>query len=84
MIIHHGQGAVEFCSSTPFKGKAQGLITIDNDQMVYNPVVIRVKGAKPLFFMSYPIPKEQISSHHTFNYNQSEVRIISYAGKKSI
>ena len=50
--------------------------------MVYNPVVIRVKGEKPLFFMSYPIPKEQISSHHTFNYNQSNVRIISYAGKE--
>lgn len=82
MIIHHGQGAVEFCTSTPFKGKAQGLITIDNDQMVYNPVVIKVKGEKPLFFMSYPIPKEQISSHHTFDYNQSEVRVISYAGKQ--
>jgi len=31
--------------------------------------------------MSYPIPIEQISSHHTFNYNHSEIRIISYAGK---
>ena len=31
--------------------------------------------------MSYPIPKEQISSHHTFNYEKSEIRIISYAGK---
>jgi len=82
MIIHHGQDSVEFCITTPFKGKSQGLITIDNDQMVYNPVVIRVKGEKPLFFMSYPIPKEQVSSHHTFHYNQSEVRIISYAGKE--
>jgi len=82
MIIHHRQGAVEFCITTPFKGKAQGLITIDNGQMVYNPVVIRVKGEKPLFFMSYPIPKEQVSSHYTFHYNQSEVRIISYAGKE--
>ena len=81
MIIHHGQGAVEFCSTPPFKGKAQGLITIDNDQMVYNSVLIKKKGEKPLFFMSYPIPKEQISSHHTFNYEKSEIRIISYAGK---
>lgn len=82
MIIHHGQGAVEFVSPTPFKGKTQGLITIDNGQMVYNSVVIKKKGEKPLFFMSYPIPKEQISSHHIFNYNQSEIRVISYAGKK--
>jgi len=81
MIIHHGQGAVEFCSPTPFKGKAQGLITIDNEQMIYNSVLIKKKGEKPLFFMSYPIPNEQISSHHTFNYNHSEIRIISYARK---
>ena len=81
MIIHHGQGAVEFCLTPPFKGKAQGLITFDNDQMVYNSVLIKKKGEKPLFFMSYPIPKEQISSHHTFNYVKSEIRIISYAGK---
>ena len=82
MIIHHGQGAVEFCSSTPFKGKSQGLITIDNDQLVYHSVKIENKGKRPLFFMTYPIPNQQISSHHTFNYNNSEVRIISYAGKE--
>ena len=82
MIIHHGQGAVEFCSPPPFKAKKQALITIDNGQMVYHPVPILKKGEKPLFFMSYPIPKEQISSHHIFNYNQSEIRVISYAGKE--
>ena len=82
MIIHHGQGAVEFCSPTPFNGKTQGLITIDNGQMVYNSVLIEKKGEKPLFFMSYPIPKDQISSHHVFNYKQSEIRVISYAGKE--
>ena len=81
MIIHHGQGAVEFCSPAPFRSKAQGLITIDNDQMVYNSVKIEKKGERPLFFMSYPIPKEQISSHHIFNYKNSEIRVISYAGK---
>ena len=82
MIIHHGQGAVEFVTPTPFRGRTQGLITIDNDQMVYHPVTINKKGEKPLFFMSYPIPNEQISSHHIFNYNQSEIRIISYSQKK--
>ena len=84
MIIHHGQGAVEFCSTTPFKGKAQGLITIDNGQMIYNSVIIKNKGERPKFFMSYPIPNDQLSSHHTFNYNNSEIRIISYAGKNVI
>ena len=82
MIIHHGQGAVEFVSPPPFKAKAQALITIDNGQMVYHPVQILKKGKKPLFFMSYPIPNEQISSHHIFNYRQSEIRVISYAGKE--
>ena len=82
MIIHHGQGAVEFVTPTPFKGKTQGLITIDNDQMVYHPVLIKEKEKSPLFFMAYPIPNEQISSHHTFNYTHSEIRIISYSGKK--
>ena len=81
-IIHHGQGGVEFCAPPPFKGKAQGLITIDNDQLVYNSVIIKKKGEKPLCFMTYPTPKEQISSHHTFNYSKSEIRIISYAGKE--
>lgn len=81
MIIHHGQGAVEFCSTPPFKGKAQGLITIDNGQMVYNSVIINNQTKRSLFFMSYPIPDDQLSSHHTFNYNASEIRIISYAEK---
>ena len=48
-LIHHRQGAVGFCSPTPFKGKAQGLITIDNDQLVYNSVLIKKRGEKPLF-----------------------------------
>ena len=82
VIVHHGQGGIEFCAPPPFKGKAQGLITIDNGQLVYNSVVIKKKGEKPLCFMSYPIPKDQISSHHTFNYNESEIRIISYVGKE--
>ena len=81
-IIHHGQGGIEFCAPPPFKGKAQGLITIDNNQLVYNSVLIKEKGEKPLCFMTYPIPKEQISSHHTFNYNESEIRIISYFRKE--
>ena len=82
MIIHHGQGAVEYCLTAPFMGKAQGLITIDNGQFVYNTVFIKNKGKRPLFFMSYPIPNSQLSSHHTFNYSSSEIRIISYAGRK--
>ena len=81
MIIHHGQGAVEYCLTTPFIGKAQGLITIDNGQLVYNSVVIKKRGRRPLFFMTYPVPNDQLSSHHTFDYNSSEIRIISYAGK---
>ena len=82
MIIHHGEGAVEFCTPSPFNHKIQALITIDNGQMIYHPTKILSEENKPLFFMSYPVPKEQLSSHHTFSYENSEIRIISYAGKK--
>ena len=82
MIIHHGQGAVEFCTSSPYNHKIQALITIDNGQIVYHPAKIISPEKRPLFFMTYPIPKEQISSHHTFSYKNSEIRVISYAEKK--
>ena len=78
VIIHHGKGAVEYCTSSTFNHKKQGLITYDNDQLVYHSVHIPYPNYSPYFFISYPIPDDQCSSHHNFNYDNSEVRVISY------
>ena len=75
-IIHHGnEGGLEFCSSSPFNNKKAGLITIDNDNLIYHEVYIKNESAIPKFFMSYPVPNEQISSHHIFNLNEFEIRV---------
>ena len=34
--------------------------------------------------MTYPVPNEQISSHHIFNLNQFEIRVISFINDKNI
>ena len=75
-IIHHGsEGGLEYCSSSPFNHKRSGLITIDNDNLIYNDVYIPSSDNRPLFFMTYPVPNEQISSHHIFNLNNFEIRL---------
>ena len=84
-IIHHGnEGGLEFCSSSPFNNKKAGLITIDNDNLIYHEVYIQNESEIPKFFMSYPVPNEQISSHHIFNLNEFEIRVISYYNNKNI
>ena len=84
-IIHHGnEGGLEFCSSSPYNNKKAGLITIDNDNLIYHEVFIPDEFSMPKFFMSYPVPNSQISSHHIFNLNEFQIRIISYYGDKNI
>ena len=84
-IIHHGsEGGLEFCTSSAFDKKRAGLITIDNDNLIYHEVFIPYYGSKPLFFLTYPVPNEQISSHHIFNLNNFEIRVLSYADDKNI
>jgi len=82
MIIHHGKGAIEFCTSSPFNHKIQGILTYDNDQLVYHKAFIPYPTKGTEFFMTYPIPNRQCSNHHNFNYDTSEVRVISY--KKNV
>ena len=84
-IIHHGaEGGLEFCSSSPFNNKKAGLITIDNDNLIYHEVYIKDMSSIPKFFMSYPVPNQQISSHHIFNLNEFEIRVISYHNNRDI
>ena len=83
-IIHHGsEGGLEFVTSAAIDKRA-GLITIDNGNLIYHEVYIPYYGKKPLFFLTYPVPNDQISSHHIFNLNNFEIRLISYAPDHNI
>ena len=78
-IVHHSEkGGIEYCTPAAFASKKAGLITLDNGNLVYHEVHIPYYGNKPLFFMTYPIPNEQLTSHHIFNLNNFDIRIISY------
>ena len=84
-IIHHGEeGGLEYCSSSPFNNRRAGLITIDNDNLIYHEAYIPSPKDRPLFFMTYPVPNEQLSSHHIFNLNDFEIRVLSYKIDKNI
>ena len=51
IMIHHGsEGGLEFCTSSAFDKKRAGLITLDNDNLIYHEVYIPYYGSKPLFF----------------------------------
>ena len=41
-------------------------------------------GSKPLFFLTYPIPCDQISSHHIFNTNNFDIKVIAYIREQNI
>ena len=78
-IVHHSEkGGIEYCTPAAFASKKAGLITLDNGNLVYHEVHIPYYGNKPLFFMTYPIPNEQLTSHHLFNLNNFDIRVISY------
>ena len=84
-IIHHGdKGGLEYCTSSSFDKKRAGLITIDNDNLVYHEVYIPFPGEEPKFFLTYPVPIDQISSHHIFNLNEFEIREISFIKDENI
>ena len=84
-IIHHGSdGGLEYCISSPFNKHRAGLITIDNGNLIYHDVYIPPGGKRPLFFMTYPVPSDQVSSHHIFNLNKFEIRVLSYMTDKNI
>ena len=84
-IVHHGsKGGLEFCTASAFNKKRAGLITIDNGNLIYHEVYIPYYESKPLFFITYPIPIEQLTSHHIFNMNTFDIRVISYVKDENI
>ena len=84
-IVHHGEeGGLEFCSASPFDNKRAGLITLDNGNLIYHEIYIPYYGSKPLFFLTYPTPNEQLSNHHIFNIKNFDIRLLSYYPDKNI
>jgi hypothetical protein len=84
-IVHHSfEGGLEYCTPSTFDNKKAGLITYDNGNIVYHEVYIPYYGSKPLFFLTYPIPCEQISSHHIFNTNNFDIKVIAFIREQNI
>ena len=84
-IYHHGDESVlEYTSPSIYNNKKSALITYDNGNLIYHSIYIPYPGNQTLFFLSYPVPNEQISSHHIFNLNSFEIRVISFAKEKNI
>ena len=84
-IIHHGnEGGLEFCTPSLYDKKRSGLITFDNGNLFYHDVFIPLPGTEPKFFVTYPVNNDQISSHHVFNINKFDIRLISYVKNKNI
>ena len=76
MIVHHGQGGVEYVGIGAYQMKGYGLVTIDNGRFVYT--TIRLTEPETKYILTHPIPLEQLSSHQVFNENNTEIRLLSY------
>ena len=84
-IFHHGkEGIIEYNSPSVYKEKNSGLITIDNDNLIYHNVYIPYPNNKTLYFLTYPVPNSQISNHHIFHLNKFDIRVISFAKDNNI
>ena len=76
-IKHHEYGGLEFVGSAYLRTDDFGLVTIDNGRLVYN----RVEFSENNFinyYMTNPVPIEQLSNAQNFNEKNTEIRIISY------
>ena len=84
-INHHGEeGGLEYCTSSPYNNQRSGLITIDNGNLIYHDTYIPSPDKRPLFFMTYPVPNNQVSSHHIFNLKNFEIRVLSYVTDRNV
>lgn len=77
-IIHHGQGAVEILGPGAYQFRSFGVVTIDNDRLVYH--CINLEKPPVMYLMTNPIPIDQLSSHQKFSEMKTELRVLSYEG----
>ena len=76
-IRHHEKGGLEFIGTAIKKTNDFALVTIDNGRLVYNRVEFKDNNFK-YYYMTYPVPKDQLSKNHNFNEKNTEIRVISY------
>ena len=76
-IKHHDYGGLEFIGTSTKKTKSFGVITIDNNRLVYNRLKYEKENYEK-YFMTNPVPIEQISASQIFNEKNTEIRIVSY------
>ena len=76
-IKHHENGGLEFIGTAIKKTNDFALVTIDNGRLVYNRVEFKDNNFKD-YYMTYPVPKGQLSKNHNFNEKNTEIRVISY------
>ena len=78
-IIHYDDGAMELIAPGSYRYKTFGIVTIDNDRMVYHNIHLTNPSEK--FLMTHPIPVHQVSNQQMFAEQKTEIRIISYSNK---
>ena len=61
-IKHHKHGGLEFIGTSAKEQKSFGVINFDNGILVYHILEFK-KKKKGKYFMTHPIPLEQISEH---------------------
>ena len=76
-IKHHEYGGLEFVGSAYLRTDDFGLVTIDNGRLVYNRVEFKENNFIN-YYMTNPVPMEQLSNAQNFNEKNTEIRIISY------
>ena len=76
-IKHHEYGGLEFVGTSIKKTNDFGLVTIDNGRLVYNRIASSENNFEK-YFMTNPVPIEQLSKTHNFNEKNTEIRVISY------
>ena len=76
-IRHHEKGGLEFIGTAIKKTNDFALVSIDNGRLVYNRVEFKDNNFK-YYYMTYPVPKNQLSKTHNFNEKNTEIRVISY------
>ena len=74
-IKHHDYGGVEFIGSAFVRTDDFGSVTTDNGRLVYNRVKFDENNFQN-YFMTFPVPIEQLSNTQNFNTKNTEIRII--------
>ena len=88
MIHHSNIGGLEYCVPAVLEKNKAGLITIDNENLVYHPINVKKNKILQSCFLIYPIPSNQISAQHVFNLNKFNIKVLYYdfdnEGKENI